>query len=359
MMSKMKASVFYEPFKMQMEEVDIPEIAANEVLVKVKAVGICGSDLEYYYGGSPLTTPDGKGPLILGHETAGIVEDPGEIGASMGLKKGDEVVVNPVAPCFACKPCLHGHYNECDNVKVYGVGENGAFAEYVKSAATNVYKIPEGMSLEMGALAEPMACASYGIKKLDIQQGDTAIVFGCGTIGLIDVQLAHMNGAGQVIAVDVVDYNLEKALELGALHAFNTLDQDSKYYTADLGESIRAINNGRLADKAILPTGAMSAWQQALEVTAPCSTIVYFGLPSKADAVLQIPALDAIYNDRNIKFSWLAPLVWDNVFAALANGRVKLDSLITHRFSLDDIEEGIKFMRESKEKKIKGIMVID
>ena len=213
--------------------------------------------------------------------------------------------------------------------------------------------------MEMGALAEPMACASYGMKKLDIQQGDTSIVFGCGTIGLLDVQLAHMNGAGQVIAVDVVDYNLEKALELGALHAFNTLDKDSKYYTADLAESIRKINNGRLADKAILPTGAMSAWQQALEVTAPCSTIVYFGLPSKADAVLQIPALDAIYNDRNIKFSWLAPLVWDNVFTALANGRVKLDSLITQRFALDDIEEGIKFMRESKEKKIKGIMVID
>lgn len=360
-MSKMKASVFYEPFKMQMEEVDIPTIAANEVLVKVKAVGICGSDIAYYYGTSPVGTADGKGPLILGHEAAGVVEDPGELGASMGLKKGDRVCINPVAPCFACKPCLNGQFNVCDNLHVYGVGEHGAFAEYTKAAATNVYKIPDEMSFEDGALAEPLACATYSVKKLDVKPGQTIVMFGCGPIGLMDIQLLKAAGAGKVILVDHhrSDYNTDQALGLGATYAFNTANEESKYYTPDLAESIRKVNGGRLADGALLTAGTMEAWERALDVTAPGSTIVFFGLPSSADAEFKLPALAAIQNDRNLRFAWLAPLVWDNVFSMIANKQVKLDSLITHRFALDDIEEGIKFMRESKEKKIKGIMVID
>ncbi|MDL2236246.1 alcohol dehydrogenase catalytic domain-containing protein [Christensenellaceae bacterium OttesenSCG-928-K19] len=358
-MAKMKAAVFYEPLNMKVEEVDIPEIAANEMLIKVKAVGICGSDVNYYYGNSPVGTADGKGPLILGHETAGVVEDPGILGATMGFKKGDRVAVNPVAPCFGCVPCLSGEFNECDNVNVYGVSADGAFAEYTKATASNVYKIPDDMSFEGGGLAEPLACANHSARKLHMQPGMTTVVFGCGAIGLMDVQLVRACGSGKVIAVDVDDYKLDMAIKLGADYAINTMDKNSKYYTDNIAARVKEVNGGRLAHRALLPTGAMSAWQQALEVTRPASTIVYFGQPSSADAVLNIPALEALQMDRNIGFAWLAPLVWDNVFNELANGQVKVDDIITHRFSLDDIVEGIKFMRESKEKKIKGMMIID
>jgi L-iditol 2-dehydrogenase len=358
-MAKMKANVFYEPFKMELEEVDIPKIGANEVLVKVKAVGICGSDISYYYGHSPLMTEDGKGPLILGHEISGVVEEVGEVPEKLGLfKKGDRVCVNPVVPCNTCDACLNGEYNVCENLQIYGVGNNGAFSEYVAAAFNNVYKIPDEVSFEAGAVAEPLACASYSVKKLDVKLGQTVVVFGCGTIGLMDVQLVKADGAGKVIAVDVVDYNLNKALELGADIAFNTLDKNSPYYTEDLVASIKEVNRGRLAQRAIVPTNAMVALQQALEVTGNNATVVYFGLPSPDD-VLKVKALDSIVSDKTIKFSWLAPLVWKNVFDVISSGQVCLDPLITHKFPLEEMVDGIKFMKESKEDKIKGIMFIE
>jgi L-iditol 2-dehydrogenase len=359
MANKMMANVFYEPFKMECEEIDVPKTGANEVLVKVKAVGICGSDISYYYGHSPLMTADGKGPLILGHEISGIVEEVGEVPEKMGLfKKGDRVCVNPVIPCNTCECCLNGEYNVCEHIQVLGVGNNGAFAEYVAATFTNVYKIPDEVSFEAGAVAEPLACASYSIKKLDVRLGQTVVVFGCGTIGLMDVQLVKADGAGKVIAVDVVDYNLNKAKELGADYVFNTLDKNSPYYTDDIVASIKKINRGRLAQRAVVPTNAMPALQQALDVTGNNATIVYFGLPS-LDDVLKIKVLETICADKTIKFSWLAPLVWKNVFDVIASGQVKLDTLITHKFSLENIVDGIKFMKESKDNKIKGIMFID
>ena len=358
-MAKMKAVVYYEPFNMKVEEVDIPAIGANEILVKVKAVGICGTDVNYYYGNTAVMTEDGKGPLILGHESSGIVEDPGILGASMGFKKGDKVAVNPFAACFCCVPCLNGEYNECDNMRINGVSVNGSFAEFVKAPVSNVYKIPDDMSFEAGGLAEPLACANNSVRKLHLQPGMTTVVFGCGAIGLMDVQLVRACGSAKVIAVDVDDYKLDMAIKLGADFAINTVDKESKYYTENIAAKVRELNGGRLAHRALLPTGAMAAWHQALEVTRAGSTIVYFGQPYSADDVLHINALEALTSDRNICFAWLAPLVWDNVFNELASGQVKVEDIITHKFPLDDVVEGIKFMRESKEKKIKGMIVID
>ncbi len=358
-MRKMKANVFYEPFDIRLEEVEIPQISASEVLVKVKAVGICGSDISYYYGTSPVDTPTGKGPIILGHETAGVIEEVGEDAAKLGFKPGDRVCVNPVQPCLCCKSCMNGFFNECENLKNYGVSTNGAFAEYTKAAVSNVYKMPDEMSFEEAGLAEPLACATNGVKKLDVALGNTTVVFGCGPIGLMDVQLVRVAGSGKVFAVDVVDNKLEKALELGADAVFNTYDKNSKYYTPDLPAAVKEHNAGRGADRVIVPTGAMTAWQQAIEVSGPSTKIVYFGLPSSPEAKLQVPALESITMDREIRFSWLGALAWDNVFAMIAGKRVKLDSIITHKFPLDKLEEGIKFMKESPEDKIKGVIVVD
>ncbi|MEG0252408.1 MAG: zinc-binding dehydrogenase, partial [Christensenellaceae bacterium] len=226
---------------------------------------------------------------------------------------------------------------------------------YVKVPFNNVFQIPDEVSFEAGAVAEPLACATYSVTRLDVKIGQTVVVFGCGTIGLMDVQLVRAAGAGKVIAVDIVDYNLEKALELGADFVFNTVDKNSKYYTNDIVESVKSVNRGRLAARAIVPTNAMPALQQALLVTGSRATIVYFGLPSPED-ILQVSVLDFIQSDKTIKASWLSPLVWDNVFAAIASGQVVLDPLITHQFPLEKVVEGIKFMKESKDNKIKGII---
>lgn len=359
MTGKMKVQNFIEPYVMKFEEHDIPKIADNEVLIKVKAAGICGSDISYYYGHSPLDTPGGKGPLYLGHEAAGVVAEVGSIAAGMGLfQAGDRVAINPVQQCNACPACMRGEFNTCSHVETIGVGVNGCFAEYVKVKYTHVYKIPDEVSFKDAALAEPLACATHGVTLLDIKLGQTVVVYGTGGIGLMQAQLAKAAGAGKVIVVNIDDYGLEKALECGATHVINNMDKASKYYAADVAAKVAEINNGVPAPRAIVATSAMPALQDALTSTGPCSTIVYFGLPSPTDE-LKVPVLEAIQSERTLKFSWLAPLVWDNVFAVIASGQVNLKPIITHTFSLADAEKGIKFMHESKENKVKGVILVD
>ncbi len=359
MEGKMKVQNFLEPLVMNYEEHDIPTITDNEVLVKVKAVGICGSDISYYFGHSPLDTKDGKGPLYLGHEFSGEIVEVGKLPADMGLfTPGDRVAINPVQQCNACPSCMRGEFNECGHPQVIGVSVNGAFAQYVRVKYTHAYKIPDEVSFEDGALAEPLACATYGIKRLDIELGQTVVVFGTGTIGMMQIQVAKAAGAGKVIAIGIVDEQLKFALNIGADYVINSVVEDSEFYAKDVAKKVREINGGNLAQRAIVPTSAMPALQQALLVTGGSSTIVYFGLPSPEDK-LQVPVLEAIQSDRTIKFSWLAPLVWDNVFNMVANKQVDMKPLITHKFKLEDLKEALTFMKDSEEFKIKGVVVVD
>jgi len=355
----MKVVNFYEPMVMKNEIHPIPQISDDEVLVKVKAVGICGSDVSYYYGHSPLDTPDGKGPLYLGHEASGVIAEVGSIPEKLGLfKEGDRIAINPVQQCNACAACMRGQFNVCGSPTVIGVSSNGCFAEYVRVKYTHAYKIPDEVSFESAALAEPLACANHGIFDLDIKLGQTVVVCGLGGIGLMMVQLAKASGAGKVIAIDVFDYNIEKALSVGADYPINVGNESSKYYTKDTAAKVREFNGGELAPRCIVPTSNMAALQDALNVTGAWSTICYFGLPGPEDRLV-IPVLNAIQSERTIKFAWLAPLVWDNVFHAVAAGQVDLSPIITNKFTLDQVEEGIKYMKESKDDKIKGIVLID
>ena len=357
MKNKMKVQNFYEPFAMKFEEHDVPRIADNEVLVKVMACSICGSDISYYYGHSPLGTPDGKGPLSLGHEISGVVAQVGAIPAKAGLfQEGDRVAVNPVQQCNACEACMRGEFNVCTHNETIGVSCNGGFAEYVKVKYTHVYKLPDKVSFEHGALSEPLACATYGIKRLDIQLGQDVVIFGPGPIGLMMVQLAKAAGAGRVMLVGRRDYPLEIGKRVGVDFVVNTADKSSPHYAEDAVKAVKE-KFGHLAPRCIVATNNMEALHNALYVTGPASTVVYFGLPGANDK-LQISMLEAIQYDRTIKCSWLAPLVWDNVFHVIASGQVNLEPIITHKFTLEECEKGIKFMHESKENKIKGIILV-
>jgi len=358
MEGKMRAQVFYEPEVMKMEMIDIPQISANEVLVKVMATGICGSDLSYYYGHSPLGTSDGKGPLVLGHEFSGVVAEVGALPQSLGLfKVGDRVTCNPVMQCNACPACAEGKFNICPNSVVPGVTVNGAFAEYCKLNYTHVYKIDDSMSFETAAIIEPLACGTYGVKKLDVKPGEFVVVFGPGPIGIMMTQLIKASGAGKVTVVGTRDYPLNMAKELGADYVINVKDASSEYYAEDIVKRISELTKGKLADKVIVPTSSKKALQDALVVSGAGATIVYFGLPG-ADDKIEIPALTTIQSDKTIKFAWLAPLVWPTAISAVANGLVRLDKLITHRFSLEDTEKGIQYMKNGKGDKLKGIIII-
>lgn len=359
MKGKMRAQVFYEPGDMRLETVDIPAVQAHQVLVKVRACGICGSDVAYYYGKSPLDTPDGKGPLILGHEFSGEVAAVGEIPSALGLfAPGDRVLANPVQNCNACPECARTQVHLCRNTRVSGVSVDGAFSEYARVNYTHLHKIPEGVSFEEAALCEPLACACYGVKKLDVQMGDHVAIFGPGTIGLMMTQLIRARGAASIAMIGTNDYALKKAGALGADLLLNTRSQDSPFYCADVARAVEA-RFGALSDRVIVPTAAEEALQGALEVSGRGSTIVYFGLPG-SDTVLKVPLLKTLTMDKSILVSWLAPFTWDAALKALRDHVVDAASLVTHRFSLEALREGIGMMHDpARPEKTKAMILID
>jgi threonine dehydrogenase-like Zn-dependent dehydrogenase len=358
MTGKMKAQVFYEPLKMKLEEIDIPQIADDQVLVRVKACGICGSDVAYYYGDSPLETADGKGPLVLGHEFSAEVVEVGSIPSKLSLfKPGDRVVVDPLQYCNACEICKKGQVNLCEKKTVLGVSVNGGFAEYCASHYTGLHKLPDNVSFEHGSLAEPLADAVYALRKSQIALGDFAVVIGPGAIGLMMVQLLKSSGAGKVVLVGTRDYRLEVGKAMGADVVMNNSEKGSKYYVPDLKAAISDLTDGKFADVVMTPTGSVPAMESAFDISGRRSRIVFFGLPGANDFI-RIPALNTIFGDKSIMFSWLAPLTWPTAMNALANNLVDVKPLITHSIKLADLVQGIKDVKSRTGDVMKAVVTI-
>jgi L-iditol 2-dehydrogenase len=346
MAENMKAQVFYEGEKMELEEVPIPQVTDVDVLVRVKNCGICGSDISYYYGLSPVGTETGKGPLVLGHEFTGEVVEVGAVAKSMELfKPGDRVVVNPVQHCNACYACAAGQTNLCANLYVPGVTANGGFAEYCNSRYTGLFKLPDTVSDAAGAFTEPLACAVYGLKKLEIEPGHFVAVFGPGPIGLMIVQLAKSVGAGKVALIGTRDYRLEAGKKWGADYVINVNDEKSPYYAKDLKEAIADLTHGALADRAIVPTSSNAAFEQAIDITGNAAILVHFGLPNEGD-VIRVPALSTHTMDKEIRFSWLAPLAWPAAIRSIAEGLVDVESLTSDTVPLAQTSEAIRNLKE-------------
>ncbi|MCC8179819.1 MAG: alcohol dehydrogenase catalytic domain-containing protein [Planctomycetes bacterium] len=351
----MRSWVLYRPRDMRLEERPIPAIAVDELLVKTRAVGICGSDVSCYYGNLPFGTADGEGPLVLGHEISGEVVEVGAAGKNF-FAPGDRVAINPVHGCNACPSCMDGRTNLCKNGYTLGVSADGGFAEYVKVRVSNALKIGPGVDYAAAALAEPLACASYAMRRLDVRLGDRVVIIGAGCIGLIMTQLAKARGAGWITIIGTRDLPLELGLELGADCAINIRDNKSPNYAYD--PKLAMIDAaGGLADRVVIPTADIEALKQGLELCAPGGTIVFFGLPRPGQTI-EIPVLDAIAADLTIKFAWLSPLVWPEAMAALDFNRVDLAGLLSHRYTLEEAEKGIREMAAGRHDKVKAVLLM-
>ncbi len=206
----MKAAIWYGGKDIRVEDVPKPEIRSDEVLVEVKAVGICGSELHAYEGVSKRR----KSPLVMGHEFSGVIAEVGD--KVEGFKKGDRVVVDPLSRCGVCEQCTVGRGNVCRNVKLLGLHVSGAFAEYALAPARNCYKLPDHVSFEEGSVVEPLSVGVHAVNRTPIKLGDTVLVVGAGVIGLMALQAAKAAGAGSIFVTDVVDYGLRFAERLGA-----------------------------------------------------------------------------------------------------------------------------------------------
>lgn len=350
----MKAAVFYEAEDMRVEDVPEPDAAADEVVVKVLACGFCGSDVEYYYGKSPVGTADGKGPLVLGHEICGEVVHAGGLADRYGLAEGDRVALNPVQSCNACNACRSGKLQFCENLTVLGVTMNGGFAEYVNTKIAHAYKIPDSLTNEQGAFVEMLSSAVYSVKRSEVEPEDFAVVYGPGPVGLSMVQLLKNEGA-RVALIGTRDYRLGIGTAVGADHVWNVRDEASPNYVPDVAQAIMDVNDGALADRALVATASVEANQQAIDVTGNGSTVVLMGLAGPDDAV-SVKLLSNLYQDKTIRFSLLYPLQWPKTLRLLEDAKVDTSQIITHSAPLDGIADAIGRVLNREDEVVKTVI---
>ncbi len=344
----MRAAVFHGARDVRLEAVPDPTPGPDDVIVEVAACGICGSDLEYYEGRVPLGTPDGGGPLILGHELSGRVVARGA--GVTALAEGDRVAVNPIQSSAASDLSRSGNPH-FDHGTTIGVSVDGGFAQYVRTRAEHAYRLPEELTDEQGAFIEMLAASLHAVEKAEIRFGDHVVIYGPGPVGLSMVQLAVARGA-TVTMIGTRDYRLELALAQGAAHVLNTADASSPHHVPDVPEAIRAHNGGALADRAIVATSAEAATAEALEVTGAGSVIVYMGLSGPRDTVT-VPLLAALSAEKTIRFSALYPNQWPKTIRTLRDRIVEVEGLITHHAPLADFDAAIARVQNREDGVIK------
>ncbi len=343
----MKAAVFYEANDLRVEDLPEPDVADDEVLVEVAACGFCGSDVEYYYGKSPVGTADGKGPLVLGHEFSGRVVGLGKLAGAYGLAEGDRVAVNPIQSCNACNACRAGKPQFCQNLSILGVTTNGGFATFARTKAAHAYKLPDSLSDEQGAFVEMLSAAVNAVHKADVQPGELAVVYGPGPVGLSMVQLLKSRGA-RVAIVGTRPYRLDLAKQLGADIVIDVNDGDAV-------EQLTAATGGALADKAIVATGSMEANQQALAITGPGSTVVFMGVTGPEDKV-EVPMLTSLIQDKTIRFALWYPNQWPTTLRILEDEQIDTAKIITHSAKLDGIGDAIERVVKREDDVIKTVI---
>jgi L-iditol 2-dehydrogenase len=335
---KNRVAVYHNNSDIRIEERDTPPIAAGEILVRVRASGICGSDVMEWY-----RVP--KAPLVLGHEIAGDVV---EVGAGVGhLAVGERVVVSHHVPCNSCRHCLAGFHTACHTLHTTNF-DPGGFAQYVRVPALQtdrgVLVLPDDVSYEEGSFVEPLACVVRAQVRAGIRPGSTVLVIGSGISGLLHVRLALALGAGRVLATDVSDYRLGWAERSGATAAFDAAAAGDR-----LPALVREVNDGRLADLVMLCTGAPAAIAQALTCLEPGATFVLFAPPPPGVA-LDVPMHDLWRLETTLRTAYgAAPNDLDMALSLIASRRVRVDDLVTHRLPLDDIAEGFRLVADARE----------
>jgi L-iditol 2-dehydrogenase len=331
----MLVAVYHNNKDIRIQEIPKPEIASDEILVKVMASGICGSDVMEWY--RVLTAP-----RVLGHEATGTIEEAGEKVTKYGV--GDRVFVSHHVPCNKCRYCLKGHHTACETLHTTNYYPGG-FSQYIRAPKINVeygvYKLPPNMSYDEGTFIEPLACIVRGQRLAGIQEDDTLLVIGSGIAGILHIQLAKLRGVQKIVATDISPYRLKLAEKFGAHHTINARE--------NLPQKLREINAGKPADQVIICTGATQAALTALECVDRGGTILFFAVP---DPTVKIPMpINQFWrNEITIKTSYgAAPSDLDDSLKILSKKKINVTDMITHKLSLQEIAEGFRLVAEAGE----------
>jgi L-iditol 2-dehydrogenase len=331
----MKTAVYYNNSDVRIEDRPKPEIGPGEILVKVRASGVCGSDVLEWYRIK-------KAPIVLGHEIAGDIVEVGEGVARW--KVGDRVAVNHHVPCNTCRYCLDDQKTVCETLHTTNF-DPGGFAEFVRLPAINVdrgvYPLPDSMSYEEGSFAEPLGCVRRGQRLAGVKPRKTVLVLGSGISGVMHIALAKATGCARILATDVNQWRLDKAKEFGA-----SAVSDAR---VDVPAWVRERNDGRGADIIFVCTGAKSAFDQALKSVDRGGTVVCFAVPGPGDE-LSVPINDFWRNGVTLMPSY-ANDARDALEALdlIASGAVPVAKMITHRLPLDEAQEGFRLTASAGE----------
>jgi len=344
----MKVAVLYEPRHIEFEDRDRPSISSpNEVLVEIKNVGICHSDVHYYVHGR-IGDFVVKAPLVLGHECSGVVVEKGE--AVKHLEVGDRVVIEPAAPCRSCFYCKIGRYNLCENLKFMGTPPtDGAFSEYVVWPADFVYKMPDDMSFEEGALMEPFSVALYSVRRSGLLPGSRVAILGAGTIGLMTLLAARECGAAEIFITDIVDRKLKLAEELGAKAAINAQKEDPV-------KTITYLTDGRGPDVVFDAVGIESTFNQALKMVRMGGKVVVIGLGFKD--LITSPIIDIPGKELDVLGILRYANVYPEAIRIASSKKPPLTKLITHRLDFSKLIEGMELVAKGKEDVVKVMIRI-
>jgi len=330
----MKVALYYNNNDIRVVEQPVPKIKSNEVLVKVKACGICGTDLLEWYRLN-------RAPLVLGHEIAGEVV---EVGSEVkNVKVGQRVAVAHHVPCNNCRFCLTDRHTVCPTLRTTNV-EPGGFAQYIRVPALNIqfglYSLPATLSYEAATFIEPLACTIRAQRKAGLTLGQTVLVLGCGVSGLLHLQLAKLAGAAGLFATDIIDFRLNAAAKAGA-YVYNAKENFLPKIQKQLG--------GEKVDLVILCTTATTAVEQALEAVAPGGTVLFFA-PTKPDYTFTKPLNDIFWRQEVKLISTYAANPAEHLTALelLKNNQIKVEPLVTHLLALDEIQQGFKLAAEAK-----------
>jgi L-iditol 2-dehydrogenase len=328
-------AMYYNNKDVRVQEMQKPEIGDDEFLLQVMASGICGSDVTEWY-----RVP--KAPKVLGHEATGIIA---KVGKNINsYKVGDRVFVSHHVPCNKCRYCQRGNHTACQTLHTTNYYPGG-FAQFIRVPKINidhgVYKLPADMSFEEGTFIEPLACVVRGQRLAGLKKNDTVLIIGAGLAGILHTQLAKAQGVENIIVADINSYRLKLAEKFGANQ---TLDSKE-----ELPQKVKAVNNGRLADQVIVCTGATPAALTALECVDKGGVILFFAVPDPTVRI-PVPITDFWRNEITMKTSYgAAPQDLEESLALLAQKKLNVTDMITHRLSLQEAAEGFRLVATAGE----------
>lgn len=339
----MRQAAVIGPKAMEFRDVALPEIGDDQLLVKIRRIGVCGSDVHVYHGKHPFV----EYPVIQGHEVSGEVKKVGP--RVTGFKPGDKVTVEPQVSCGKCYACTHGMPNICENLKVIGFQTPGTASDYFALSAKQAVRLPDSMSFELGAFVEPLSVAVGAVRRGGPVKEKRVLVFGAGPIGILTAQVARAEGATKVVLVDIDDYRLGKAADCDLPDIINSK-------RSSLKQEVHKAFGGTGADISFECVGAESSMSDAVKETNPGGTVVIVGVfpgPIPVDVnQVQEKLLHLIGSARYLKKDY------EQSIALVEKGAVKLQPMVTHRLKFEDFEEAYHLIESSDEGTLKIIIEV-